>query len=132
MMKRNLLSVVAVFILLANTTAQNDVATFRPWAMTPPMDWNSWDCYYPSVTQKEVMQNAQYLVDNDLVRHGWEYVVIDIRCFCNHPSLGAGNYNQRGDQSNLGGMQGAFDLNARPLSEPAKGLYIQGNKVISR
>jgi hypothetical protein len=44
------------------------------------------------------MQNARYLVDNDLVRHGWEYVVVDIRWYCDHPSLGGGNYNQRGDQ----------------------------------
>lgn len=82
----------------AQTTAENDMATFRTWAMTPPMGWNSWDCYYSSVTEKEVLQNAQYLVDNDLVRHGWEYVVIDIRWYCDHPSLGGGNYNQRGDQ----------------------------------
>ena len=79
-------------------TDDTDVAAFRTWAMTPPMGWNSWDCYYSSVTEKEVMQNAQYLVDNDLVRHGWEYVVVDIRWYCNHPSLGGGNYNQRGDQ----------------------------------
>ena len=86
--------------LLASVTvkAQDDIATFRTWAMTPPMGWNSWDCYYSSVTEKEVLQNAQYLVDNDLVRHGWEYVVIDIRWYCNHPSLGGGNYNQRGTQ----------------------------------
>jgi len=84
---------------VANSTdEQTDVATFRTWAMTPPMGWNSWDCYYSSVTEKEVMQNAQYLVNNDLVRHGWEYVVVDIRWFCNHPSLGGGNYNQRGTQ----------------------------------
>ena len=76
----------------------DDVATFRTWAMTPPMGWNSWDCYYSSVTEKEVMQNAQYLVDNDLVKYGWQYVVVDIRWYCNHPSLGGGNYNQRGDQ----------------------------------
>ena len=85
-------------MLLAHAAAQNEVATFRSWAMTPPMGWNSWDCYYSSVTEKEVMQNAQYLVDNDLVRHGWEYVVIDIRWYCNHPSLGGGNYNQNGTQ----------------------------------
>jgi len=85
--------------LTAQTTVENDeVATFRTWAMTPPMGWNSWDCYYSSVTEKEVLQNAQYLVDNDLVRYGWEYVVVDIRWYCNHPSLGGGNYNQRGDQ----------------------------------
>ena len=75
-----------------------DMAAFRTWAPTPPMGWNSWDCYYSSVTEKEVLQNAQYLVDHDLVRHGWEYVVVDIRWYCNHPSLGGGNYNQRGTQ----------------------------------
>ena len=87
--------------MLSSSTAQNEqneIAIFRTWAQTPPMGWNSWDCYYSSVTEKEVMQNAQYLVDNDLVKYGWEYVVIDIRWYCNHPSLGAGNYNQRGDQ----------------------------------
>ena len=81
-----------------SSVPSDDVATFRTWAMTPPMGWNSWDCYYSSVTEKEVMQNARYLVNNDLVRHGWEYVVVDIRWYCDHPSLGGGNYNQRGDQ----------------------------------
>ena len=96
----------AAFLLLSSVSGMarlssvpsDDVATFRTWAMTPPMGWNSWDCYYSSVTEKEVMQNARYLVDNDLVRHGWEYVVVDIRWYCDHPSLGGGNYNQRGDQ----------------------------------
>ena len=88
----------ALVCWLSGATAQEDIATFRTWAMTPPMGWNSWDCYFSSVTEKEVMQNAQYLVDNDLVRHGWEYVVIDIRWYCNHPSLGGGWYNQQGTQ----------------------------------
>lgn len=92
----------AIFLSLMfcfiEVSAQDDIATFRTWAMTPPMGWNSWDCYFSSVTEKEVMQNAKYLVDNDLVRHGWEYVVIDIRWYCNHPSLGGGWYNQQGTQ----------------------------------
>ena len=94
------MSVIALTLLcgLSGASAQDDIATFRTWAMTPPMGWNSWDCYFSSVTEKEVMQNAQYLVDNDLVRHGWEYVVIDIRWYCNHPSLGGGWYNQQGTQ----------------------------------
>lgn len=102
-MKRlNLL--LAIAALCAALTTQNakaqdeEMATFRTWALTPPMGWNSWDCYYSSVTETQVMQNAQYLVDNDLVRHGWEYVVVDIRWYCNHPSLGGGNYNQNGTQ----------------------------------
>lgn len=96
---RFLLTLLLAFLITQTALAQDtELAAFRTWAMTPPMGWNSWDCYYSSVTEKEVMQNAQYLVDNDLVRHGWEYVVVDIRWYCNHPSLGGGNYNQRGTQ----------------------------------
>ena len=94
------MSVISLSLMFCfiEVSAQDDIATFRTWAMTPPMGWNSWDCYFSSVTEKEVMQNAPYLVDNDLVRHGWEYVVIDIRWYCNHPSLGGGWYNQQGTQ----------------------------------
>ena len=99
---------------LLPTFAQEDIATFRTWAMTPPMGWNSWDCYYSSVTEKEVLQNAQYLVDNDLVRHGWEYVVVDIRWYCNHPSLGGGNYNQNGTQDYV------LDQYGRYLPSPSR------------
>ena len=84
----------------AQTAAEEagSMATFRTWAVTPPMGWNSWDCYYSSVTEKEVLQNAQYIADNELEKYGWEYVVVDIRWYCNHPSLGGGNYNQNGTQ----------------------------------
>ena len=68
-------------------------ADFRKWALTPPMGWNSWDCYYSSVTEAEVLQNAAYLRDS-LLQYGWEYVVVDIRWYANHPSLGGGTYNQ--------------------------------------
>ena len=97
---RKVLATGLMALMTATMTAQaqEQMAAFRTWALTPPMGWNSWDCYYSSITEKEVMQNAQYLVDNDLVKYGWEYVVIDIRWYCDHPSLGAGNYNQRGTQ----------------------------------
>ena len=31
---------------------------------TPPMGWNSWDCYGASVTEKEDRANAQYMAQN--------------------------------------------------------------------
>lgn len=49
-------------------------------AKTPPMGWNSWDCYGASVTEKEVRANAEYMAKN-LKDHGWEYVVVDIQWF---------------------------------------------------
>ncbi|WP_337932325.1 NPCBM/NEW2 domain-containing protein [Hallella sp.] len=37
-------------LALCQAVAQDaDTATFRKWALTPPMGWNSWDCYYSSV-----------------------------------------------------------------------------------
>ena len=64
---------------------------FRDWAPTPPMGWNSWDCYGPTVTEDEVKANADYMARH-LKRHGWEYIVVDIRWFVENDK--AGGYNQ--------------------------------------
>jgi alpha-galactosidase len=47
-------------------------------AATPPMGWNSWDCYGTTVTEAEVKANARYMAEH-LKAHGWQYVVIDIQ-----------------------------------------------------
>ena len=44
------------------------------FAPTPPMGWNSWDCYGASVTEEEVRGNADYIAKY-LKPYGWEYVV---------------------------------------------------------
>ncbi|MCD8172690.1 MAG: glycoside hydrolase family 27 protein [Alistipes sp.] len=64
---------------------------FREWAETPPMGWNSWDCYGPTVTEDEVRANADYMAAN-LKQYGWEYIVVDIRWFVENDK--AGGYNQ--------------------------------------
>jgi hypothetical protein len=58
-------------------------------APTPPMGWNSWDCYGPSVTESEVKANADYMARH-LAKHGWQYVVIDIQW--SEPNAGAHGY----------------------------------------
>lgn len=45
---------------------------------TPPMGWNSWDCYGAGVTEEIVKKNADYIAKN-LKPYGWEYVVVDIQ-----------------------------------------------------
>lgn len=47
-------------------------------AATPPMGWNSWDCYGTTVTEAEVKANASYMAKH-LKAHGWQYVVVDIQ-----------------------------------------------------
>ena len=34
---------------------------------TPPMGWNSWDCYGAGVTEEIVRQNADYMAKNGAV-----------------------------------------------------------------
>lgn len=50
------------------------------YAQTPPLGWNSWDCYGASVTEEEVRGNADYMAEH-LKKHGWEYVVVDIQWY---------------------------------------------------
>ncbi len=47
-------------------------------APTPPMGWNSWDCFGASVNEAQLMANAQFMADH-LKAHGWQYVVCDIQ-----------------------------------------------------
>jgi len=63
---------------------------FKTWAETPPMGWNSWDCFGPSVIEDEVKANADYMAAN-LINFGWEYIVVDIRWYVDNQNTG--HYN---------------------------------------
>ena len=47
-------------------------------AATPPMGWNSWDAFGPSVTEDEVKANADFMAAK-LAPFGWRYIVVDIQ-----------------------------------------------------
>ena len=49
-------------------------------AQTPPMGWNSWDCYGAAVTEDVVRRNAEYMA-RELKPFGWEYIVVDIQWY---------------------------------------------------
>ncbi len=46
-------------------------------ALTPPMGWNSWNCWGRDVTQEQVLSSARAMYDKGLVNHGWTYINID-------------------------------------------------------
>ena len=54
--------------------------SFLNWAPTPPMGWNSWDCYGTAVTEAQTKANADYMAEN-LAQHGWQYIVVDIQWY---------------------------------------------------
>jgi hypothetical protein len=53
---------------------------FWSWAITPPMGWNSWDCYGAGVWQDDALANADYMAKN-LRSHGWNLITIDIQWY---------------------------------------------------
>ncbi len=69
------LSIAALVLLLAASAWAAGPATV---AATPPMGWNSWDCYGTAVTEAQVKANADYMAKH-LKQHGWQYVVVDIQ-----------------------------------------------------
>jgi len=62
-------------------------------ASTPPMGWNSYDAFGTSITETEVLANAQYMQKN-LRPHGWAYVVIDARWYDSVSSYDDRDFNK--------------------------------------
>lgn len=78
--------------------AQNTSTNFHQWAPTPPMGWNSWDCYGPTVTEAEVKANADYMSEH-LKNYGWKYMVVDIRWYVANDK--AHGYNEKDPQYSM-------------------------------
>jgi hypothetical protein len=64
---------------LTATAVQAEPA-FWSWAKTPPLGWNSWDCYGAGVGESNVMENADYMAQF-LKPHGWDIITIDIQWY---------------------------------------------------
>ncbi len=63
-------------------------------AGAPPLGWNSWDCYGPTVREDEVKANTDFMAAH-LARHGWSTVVVDIQWY--EPLAQAGGYRPNAD-----------------------------------
>ena len=46
-------------------------------ALTPPMGWNSWNCFAHAVSAEKVRSAADALVQSGLIHHGWAYINVD-------------------------------------------------------
>jgi alpha-galactosidase len=89
-----------ILIALSNPAAAQSRKSrdFRSWASTPPMGWNSWDCFGPNVTEAEVKANADYM-SRHLKKHGWQYIIVDIRWYVANDK--AHGYNETDPQFSI-------------------------------
>lgn len=46
-------------------------------ALTPPMGWNSWNCFAGAVSDTHIRAAARSMIDSCLADHGWTYINID-------------------------------------------------------
>lgn len=80
-------SVVTVSIVLAALlfvagvrAAEYGASAFHAWAPTPPMGWNSWDCFATTISEAQARETADIMAEK-LLPHGWRYLVIDHQWF---------------------------------------------------
>jgi alpha-galactosidase len=79
-----LIVIVSAFIGIS-ASAQNKVAA------TPPMGWNSYNCFGSAVHEDEVKANTDYMAEK-LKPYGWEYIVVDfLWSYDNPPGSNIGN-----------------------------------------
>lgn len=69
-------------LLVAENAKGRDSREFRfvvgdEIALTPPMGWNSWNCWGLSVDEEKVRTTADYMESTDLINYGWTYINID-------------------------------------------------------
>lgn len=89
------LTFLALIVAACNNKEKHD-PNFKNWAKTPPMGWNSWDCFGPSVVEDEVKANADYMAEH-LKEFGWEYIVVDIRWYVDNQTTGHYNAYDKSD-----------------------------------
>ena len=77
---------IACFMIAA---AALSAADFHDWAPTPPMGWNSFDCFGLSLTEAQAKEQAEAMI-KQLKPFGWDVFVIDHQWY---------NDNQKGFQS---------------------------------
>lgn len=95
-------------------------------ALTPPMGWNSWDCYGATVREDEVLGNAEYMAKY-LKDFGWEYVVIDIQWYEPNAVSSAYNAYTELEMDEFSRLMPA--LNRFPSAKNANGFKEIGEKI---
>jgi hypothetical protein len=67
----------AVSLFVANAQTKKN---YHQWAVTPPLGWNSWDCFGTTVTEQQIKEQADAMVKY-LLPSGYNYLTVDIEWY---------------------------------------------------
>lgn len=62
---------------LGEATREFRIVIGEKIALTPPMGWNSWNCWGNTVSHEKVMASAKAILESGLADYGWSYINID-------------------------------------------------------
>ncbi len=88
---RRFLPLLPLTVLPVVAAAPGGPSDFLSWATTPPMGWNSWDCFGTTVTEDQTKAQADFMAAK-LKAHGWSYIVVDIQWY--EPNAGGHVYRE--------------------------------------
>ena len=113
--------------MIENAVVKEDIQL----AQTPPMGWNSYNCFGGNVTEAEVKANADYMAEK-LKQFGWEYIVVDFLWYCDDQTSSEKFSNRRPHQyiDEYGRLIPSVKLH--PSSEGGKGLKPLGDYIHSK
>jgi len=66
---------ISVCTVLAQTKKE-----YHAWATTPPMGWNSWDCFGTTVTEQQIKEQSDAMAKY-LLPSGYNYLTVDIQWY---------------------------------------------------
>lgn len=71
-----------VLCIVVGTSAVLAQATknYHTWATTPPLGWNSWDCFGTTVTESQIKEQADAMAKY-LLPSGYKYLTVDIQWY---------------------------------------------------
>jgi alpha-galactosidase len=119
---------ICVAICVSTVSAQTE-KNYHTWASTPPMGWNSWDCFGTTVTEQQVKEQADAMLKY-LLPSGYKYLTVDIQWY--EPEAKGHGYNPKAvhTMDEYGRLQPA--VNRFPSSADGKGFKQLADYVHSK
>ncbi|HEY6915563.1 MAG TPA: glycoside hydrolase family 27 protein [Paludibacter sp.] len=77
--KLTVLLTLLMAVSLCSIDAQTD-SKYHQWASTPPLGWNSWDCFGTTVTEQQIKEQADAMAKY-LLPSGYKYLTVDIQWY---------------------------------------------------
>jgi alpha-galactosidase len=105
---------------LGKTEREFTIKVGNKICLTPPIGWNSWNCWACAVDDGKVRAAADAMVESGLVNHGWTYINID-DCWEIKPD--ATDPQLKGELRDKDGM---INTNKRFPDMKALGDYVHG------